>query len=46
MKILEKIKQLMNTKNHKHEIIFMDGLGWRCKYCGKTKLDCRKENKK
>lgn len=46
MKFIEKLKQVFNTKNHKHEIIYEKGFGYRCKWCDKPKLQCDKENRK
>ncbi len=40
MKFIEKLKQIFNTKNHKHEIIYEKGFGYRCKWCDKPKSQC------
>ena len=37
----EKSKQWFNAKNHKHEIIYKKGFGYRCKWCGKPKSQCK-----
>ena len=31
MRFIEKFKQIFNTKNHKHEIEYQKGFGYRCK---------------
>ena len=38
--VIEKLKQIFNTKNHKHEIIYEKGFGYRCKWCDKPKSQC------
>lgn len=41
--MLQILKQAFNTKNHKHEIVYVKGFGYRCKWCNKTKQECRKD---
>ena len=41
MKIIGKLKQVFNTKNHKHEIEYQKGFGYRCKRCDKPKSQCK-----
>lgn len=40
MRFIEKFKQFFGTKNHKHEIEYQKGFGYRCKWCGKPKSQC------
>lgn len=40
MKVIEKFKQIFNTKKHKHEIVYQRGFGYRCKWCNKPKSQC------
>lgn len=41
MKVIERLKQIFKTKNHKHEIVHINGFGYRCKWCGKPKSQCK-----
>lgn len=42
MWLVEKLKQIFRPdKKHKHEIVYERGFGYRCKYCGKTKSECK-----
>lgn len=40
LKFIEKLKQFFGTKNHKHEIEYQKGFGYRCKWCDKPKSQC------
>lgn len=39
-RLIKKLKQLLRTKNHEHEIVYQHGFGYRCKYCGQPKNKC------
>lgn len=42
MWLIEKFKQICITKKeHKHEMEFEKGFGYRCKHCGKPKSRCK-----
>lgn len=40
MRFIERLKQIFNTKNHKHEIGYQKGFAYRCKWCDKPKSQC------
>ena len=39
--LVGRLKQIFNTKNHRHEITYIKGYGYRCKWCDKPKQQCK-----